>query len=573
MNAFLNKPIFGKPAVSLVILAVLLTVLFGFGLGGRPYSAPSESRYIEIGREMAESGDYVTPRLDYVKYFEKPPLSYWVQAAMTKYFGLDAFAVRVPTMAFAIVLCLLTFALGDLLYGRMTAWLGSLVLASSLYMFALSRIVLTDVPVSVFIVATLYTFLYAARKPDSKCRAVALYAMYVSAACAVLTKGLIGAVVPGAVVFLWLALTRQWKILTNIRLLSGTALFLLVAVPWHVLVSLRNPEFPYFYFIHEHVQRYFTTVHGRYQPDWFFIVVLIAGLFPWTVFAGQALCKGFKGFWAGRFEDGTLLYLFIWVFFIVLFFSLSDSKLIPYILPIFPPVAVLIGRYFADAWDEKPVAFFKTGLFCIMLLLLTMSVAPMVLPYAFDADSKVMAAVEQAKDALTILPVISVIAACLLLVTFIQGQRRHVIMSMVAVAAAIMQTGDMIAVHYDKDSMASIARVIQNLDKPGDEVVSYDEYYQDLPAYLHRRVTVVNWEKTELAFGANHEDTSAWMINDKEFWNRWNKNDHLMFAVMRADIYKRIVGNENPEKFHLIAVTQVGRNILFINQTPDRPKP
>lgn len=571
MKAFYHHPLFTKPAANLAILALLLVVLFGYGLGGRPYSVPSESRYIEIGREMAESGDFITPRLNYVKYFEKPALFYWVQAEMTKYFGLDPFVVRVPTMLFVVALCMLTWGLGELLYGRLTAWLASLTLATSLYVFALSRIVLVDAPVSVFIVAALYAFFYAVRKPEGCSRTVALYAMYAAAACAVLCKGLIGAVLPGAVVFIWLACTKQWKILSSIRLVSGTALFLLIAVPWHVLVSLRNPEFLHFYFIHEHVERYLTTVHGRYQPDWFFIVVLVAGFFPWTVFLAQSLYSGFKGFWNSRFEEGSRLFLFIWVMFIFVFFSLSDSKLIPYILPIFPPLAVFLGHYFADVWQEKPVAFFKTGLFFIIILLLAMAVAPIAMPHMFDEDSKVMEAVNQAKGEIQVLSVVSIIAAGILLVTFIQGHRRHLIMVMIVVAAAVIQVGDMVAVHYNKDSMAEIAKTIQVLDKPGDEVISFEEYFQDLPIYLKRKITVVNWTGTELSFGAEHENTLAWMIDDKEFWRRWNKNDHRIFAVMHTDVLRAIVGKQNPEKLHLFILTQVGRNLLIINQNPELP--
>src|SRR5271156_6334351 len=107
-----------RPIYDLISLVFLLALLFGVGLGSRPYSAPSESRYIEIGREMAESGDFVTPRLNYVKYFEKPPLFYWIQAESTRLLGFDPFDARVPTAGFAMLLCLLTYGLGCMLYGR-----------------------------------------------------------------------------------------------------------------------------------------------------------------------------------------------------------------------------------------------------------------------------------------------------------------------------------------------------------------------------------------------------------------------------------------------------------------------
>lgn len=572
MCSIINKKIFEKKSVNLIALSLILVLLFGIGLGDRPYSAPSEARYIEIGREMSETGDFVTPRLDYVKYFEKPALFYWIQAEATKYLGLDPFSVRVPTALSAVFLCLLTYALGNMLYGRLAGWISALVMSTNLYMFALSRVVLVDVPVSVFLVATLTAFLYAVNAPDGRKRVLVIYAMYVSAACAVLTKGLIGAVLPGIVVLIWLVLTKKWKVLANIRIISGTCLFLLISVPWHVIVSVKNPEFFHFYFIHEHFERYLTTVHGRYQPAWFFIIVLIAGLFPWTTFAFQASYEGLKGFWKSRESDSRQLFLVIWVAFIFVFFSLSDSKLIPYILPVFPPIAALLGKYLADVWEEKPVRFFGHGLFLMMLLLVATSVVPTVLGEILDSGNKVMLAIAQAGDDVRNFSIIAMILAGTLLVTYIQGRNKHLVAVMIISAAVIVQAGDKIASHYNKDSMQKISELIKQLDKPGDEIVLYDEYYQDLPVYLKRKVTVACWQKTELDFGAVQEKTSEWMIDDHEFWRRWLKDDHLMFAVMLEETYKHLISTKKPEDLHLYGVIQNGRNILFMNHLPEKPK-
>jgi 4-amino-4-deoxy-L-arabinose transferase-like glycosyltransferase len=363
-------------------------------------------------------------------------------------------------------------------------------------------------------------------------------------------------------------LTGKWKLLKELRLISGTVLFLLIAVPWHVLVAMRNPEFLHFYFIHEHFERYLTKEHGRYQPDWFFATVLIAGLFPWISFAGQSLSTGLKGFWEARRQDGVQLFLLVWIVFIFIFFSLSDSKLIPYILPIFPPIAALIGRYLAAYWQDKPEKSFNAGFTVLMLLLLAVAAAAPLLPVIFDLQSKVMEAVKQGQDDILAMSVAAMIAIVILLVTYIQGQKKHLIMVMVFVAVVLMLAGDKIAGHYNKDSMKNIAEVIKSLDKPGDEVVLFHEYYQDLPVYLQRRVTLIEWEKTELDFGATHENVSAWMINDKEFRKRWMKGDHLMFAVMREDAYNWVINDKDFKTLHLYTVLQDGRNILLMNQPP-----
>ncbi|MEI7668841.1 MAG: phospholipid carrier-dependent glycosyltransferase, partial [Pseudomonadota bacterium] len=208
--------LFNKPLVNLTILTILISALFLINIGARPFSAPSESRYVEIGREMAESGDFVTPRLNYVKYFEKPPLFYWIQALNTKYIGIDAFSARLPTAFFTVLLCLATYFLAMTLYNeKRTAWLSTFVLATTIYTFSLSRIVLVDLPVSLFMVLTLTSFLYFIKYPESRFRNIAIYLMYVFAALAVLSKGLIGAILPGAVIFLWLCFKCNWRSFIN----------------------------------------------------------------------------------------------------------------------------------------------------------------------------------------------------------------------------------------------------------------------------------------------------------------------------------------------------------------------
>src|SRR5262249_20671259 len=124
--------------------------------------------------------------------------------------------------------------------------------------------------------------------------------------------------------------------------------FLVMVAPWHVLVSLKNPEFPYFYFIYEHFTRFTTLEHGRFQPWWFFIPILFLGLFPWVYFLPQAIYEAQK-----KLSKEVFQFLGLWVGFIFLFFSFSHSKLIPYILPVFPPLALLLGIYGGKFWREN----------------------------------------------------------------------------------------------------------------------------------------------------------------------------------------------------------------------------
>lgn len=553
-----------KTLLDLVLLALATALIFGFLVGSRPYSAPSESRYVEIGREMAESGDYITPRLNYVKYFEKPPLFYWVQALWTEVAGTDFFNARVPTVFFSVLLCLLTYALGRMLYGRLAGILSALVIATSIYLFALSRVVLLDVPVSVFLVATLTAFLYAANAPPGKKRTLVIYSMYIAAAGAVMTKGLIGIVVPGAIIFLWFLSTARWKLLAQMRLPTGTLLFLALCAPWHIMVWQANPEHPWFYFVHEHWLRYTTTTHGRDHPVWFFVPVVVGGLFPWIVFAWQAFSTHLKGGWRNRHEDSRPLFLALWIWFPFIFFSISDSTLIPYILPIFPPLAVMLGSYFAQNWQEQITKGWRAGIYAMIVLLLMVTFLPDVVEDSLDESSKVYQAIEQGESSIRYLSIAAFTGAILLLVTYFQGRAKHVVMAMIAISVIIIQLGDVIAANYSKDSMQTITSAIKPILKAEDEVVIYEHYYQDTPIYLNRRIGTVNW-KGELEFGSQHEDTSDWLLSYDSFWERWQTKGKRMFVIMRQDALERIKSSPEYKEITLYPLMQDGRNLLFSN--------
>ncbi len=321
-----------------------LTLLFGTVylqfLGRIPFLEPDEGRYAEIPREMLESGDFITPYLNYVKYFEKPPLIYWLNALSMKLFGQNEFAARLPSALCGILTILFIYHLGRTLFGRRQGMAAALILGSSAGFMIQNRMILTDIPLTFCLTTALGCFILAGREGEPR-SGTYYHLFYLFAALAVLAKGLIGMVLPGGVIFFHLLLTRRWRLLREMRLPTGLLLFLLVGAPWFILVSLKNPEFARFFFIHEHFERFLTKVHGRYQPFWFFIPILLVGMLPWSLLIPASL----RGVWKKRRESGgeSRLYLAIWFILIFLFFSKSNSKLIPYILPVYPAAALLMG--------------------------------------------------------------------------------------------------------------------------------------------------------------------------------------------------------------------------------------
>jgi 4-amino-4-deoxy-L-arabinose transferase-like glycosyltransferase len=538
------------------LLTVLISLFFGFMLGNRPLSVPDEGRYVEIPREMVATGDYLTPRLNGVKYFEKPVLFYWLESFSIKLFGLKGFALRLWPALFALMGCLVVYGSGVRLFGRRTGLISATVLATSLLYYALSRAIILDMPVSALLSVALLCFLLGTHEPLGLRRRFFMWGFYSFAALAVLTKGLIGILIPGMVIGVWIMLLREWRVLKTMYLPSGLLLFLLIAAPWHILVDRANPEFFNFYFIHEHFLRYVTKIHGRYKPAWFFIPVVLLGLFPWSAFLIQAVKHNLPPSWRERHEHRDTLFLLLWAGLVFLFFSASDSKLIPYILPVFPPLSLLIGRYLAEAWDRRDFPGIRAGYAVMLIITVVLTVVLIALPqYRVSPDV-------QKLGKLPFLFAVVLITGTA--VTWFMSRRRNfrwAFLSLTVTTVLFSIVVNAAASFADMRSTKNLALVLRQLLQPGDEVVSYDTYYQDLPVYLERRITVVNW-KGELEFGTTVEDTSQWMIVEATFWKRWD-GPATIYMLTKRGTYDalRAAGHKN---IYFIAGTD--DNILAVNK-------
>ena len=329
----------------LILLAALL--IWCANLDYRKLALSDEGRYSEIPRYMAQSDDWVTPRLNGIKYFEKPALQYWTTATAYKVFGESEWTARIwPAMTGFAGLILIFFA-GRRIYGAAAGFYAALVLGSSLLYSGMAHILTLDMGLAFFMALAMVGILLgldSGGSPQNRKR----WMHVAAAACAlaVLSKGLVGIVLPGAVVVLYMLVKRDFGLLRHLHLISGGIIFFAVCAPWFVAVSIANPEFPHFFFIHEHFQRYTSTVHQRYQPWYYFIPILLLGIMPWILTLFDAMIAAVKRKRSLDFD--ATLFLLLWSGFIFVFFSASGSKLPSYILPIFPALALLIGARLAE---------------------------------------------------------------------------------------------------------------------------------------------------------------------------------------------------------------------------------
>ena len=542
----------GSPVRDLGLLFAAFGLLFFQFLGRLPLIDPDEGRYIEIPREMLERGDFVTPTLNYVKYFEKPPLHYWLNALSLTLFGENEFAARFAGTLCGLLTVLLTYYLGRKLYGRRPALFAATLLGSAGGFLVQSRINFTDMTLTLFLSGAFAFFLLASRD-DARSKARDYYLFYLCMALAVLAKGLIGLVLPGAVIFLYLAVTGRWRLLREMRLFSGGVLFLLVCAPWFVLVSLRNPEFAHFFFIHEHFQRFLTQVHHRYQPFWFFVPVLAATLLPWSLFLPQALKKG----WQERKGHRETLFLLLWAGVIFAFFSKSNSKLIPYILPVFPPLALLMGKWFAEVRGGSSVSrpALATG-----GLLLLLGLAALLLPQ-FSGKVEI-GALDGA--------IVGGLLVCQGVVSLVIGRRGEPVrlfgwLAATACLFALLAPPVIYArVAQDKSSKELADAIIRRGGKNA-RIACYGNYEQGLAFYTHRRVILAG-DPDELEFGSHQGDNSAWFMDKDAFITLWESPGKL-FAVMKLrdlPMLQKLAATP-------VEVVMVAGNRVLVCNRPTRP--
>ena len=340
-------------------LFILFCLLWLFMLDARTLVPTDEGRYAEMAREMVASGDWITTRLNGIKYFEKPPLQTWMNAITFELFGLGDWQARLWTGLCGLLGIVLSWHAGRRVFNERVGFYAGAVLASSFLWAALGHINTLDMGLSGMMTIALCALLIAQRDTASAGeRRNWMLACWAGMALAVLSKGLIGLVLPGAVLVIYSLVANDFGIWKRLYLGKGLLLFFAITTPWFVLVSLKNPEFPQFFFIHEHFQRFLTKTHHREGPWYYFIPLLVLGIAPWLGILAQSLFDGLRDASGATFKPKRLL--LIWAGFILFFFSVSGSKLPSYILPIFPALALLIAAYWEHANRKQQI--FAAGL-------------------------------------------------------------------------------------------------------------------------------------------------------------------------------------------------------------------
>lgn len=328
---------------TLLALTVFAVIIFSFGLGRLGLVGPDEPRYSEVAREMFATNDYISPRLCGCLWFEKPVLLYWLAAASYHLFGVSEFAARFPSVLAAILTMIFVhYGLKRAMSERL-AYVASIAFLTSGLVIAYARVATPDILLTAAMSIALISG-YLATTSSGRARTVHWVLCFAAIGAAVLAKGLVGIALVVAIFAVYFAVTRQMQFIRWQQALIGVAVFLVIAGTWYAPVTFRHGwGFIEEFFIRHHFQRYTSNEFGHPQPFYFFFVIAIAGVAPWSFFLipAAARLKSLKP--QTRSLDALLLFAWIWVAVPLVFFSASGSKLPGYILPIFPALAIIIG--------------------------------------------------------------------------------------------------------------------------------------------------------------------------------------------------------------------------------------
>lgn len=510
---------------TLLLFSLAVAILYGSALGTIPLLEPDEGRYAEIPREMLVSGDFVTPHLNGVVYLEKPPLFYWGTAASLAVFGETEFGARCFTAAVSVAGILLTYWMGASLAGWRTGLYAAIVLSTSFYYYVVGRLNTLDMTLAVLLLLSIFpAYLFHSGKRKSRAY---LLLSYGASGMAFLTKGLVGVVFPLAVLVLWLVFSQRHREYAKAFSTGGIAVFLAIVLPWMYLVQQANPDFLWFFFVHEQFLRYTTKIHHHAGPFWYFVPVVIAGFFPWVAFL-RRIAVSVRGAQEAFLPREDLVFLLSWILFVFLFFSFSGSKLATYVAPIFPPLAVLFGRGL-ELWAGREDGAVR----CRFPLALSAILAVVILAVPSFSRHRMEPA---AWVWVTAAPVALILlwGAIPLFVRRL-GAERVVLLSFLFLALFLTSLNRPAARYLeDYKSVKNLSLTLRGILRPDDALAQYGTFRQGLSFYTGRRWILVNAEG-ELEFGAQRaKDRGMYFLDDDRFLLLWN-SPRRVFCYFKRD--------------------------------------
>jgi len=528
MNA--NRQISPINSLPLLLLFLVATLLWFGTLDYRHLIPSDEGRYAQMAREMMVSSDFITPRYNDYKYFEKPPLHIWITAIVFQVFGLGEWQARFWSGITSYFTILLVGFTAFRLYGSLAGYLAALILLASPMWVVGGHFNALDMGLSAFLNLALCSLLLAQHAfTQYHLRATRnwMWVCWLAMGLATLSKGLIGIVIPGMVLFAYMITRWDWRILTRLHIVSGLIIFLAVTAPWFIAVSMQNPEFAHFFFIHEHFERFTADAHRRTAPFYFFLPLVIVGFLPWMPQFFQSAWQTLKQYRLGQFSASWMLWA--WFVIILLFFSVSRSKLPGYIMPIFPALAILAAKTIMDHLETHSnlANGWRVQTFFFVIL------AAVGFFFLSEVGRNGQPDEVQAYQAYTVW--ITVALACLFSFSLCAAllAKRNFLLSISLFAFGFFLTATIAGTGHETLGRAvsgyDLAQKVKGQIPSDAKIYSVRLLDHTLPFYLQRNTIMVEFTD-ELTFGSKQEP-QKWVPTLNEFLAIW-KQDPNAIAVM-----------------------------------------
>lgn len=498
--------------------------------------------------------DFVVPHLNYVPYIEKPPLLYWLSAFFFKVFGFSDFVARLTPALSALGGLLATFFFVHRVFDRRRAILAAAVLATAPIYAIMAQILTTDMLLTLFVTVALYALYLHYLEGGAWC-----WVAYVAMALGTLTKGPLGIGLPivSMAVFLW----WQGELRGAVRRFHGVAgglLVLAIAAPWFMMISLRLPSFPDFFFVGEYLRRFFQRGYSHHEPIYFYIPVILGGFLPWSVMVPFLNWRGTPANPVRRFCIASAGTIFV-------VFSLASAKLIPYVLPAFPPLAILIADGLASsAWPDTEAV---KGLRARVSGILTAAGPLVSLGGVVAIGVAIFAPLFRTPYPMQVRPSLYGVGAVLIAggaamtLAFLVRKTEAGLAILVLTLGAGLMTGTYGRLEATPlRSYAALSREINQRVPQDATIISYRRYVQGLAFYTRRRIILVGPE-SELTYGAHHsKDANKYFLKKPRQMLRLWERPHPTVIVIDASQLARL--KHKLGSFTLIASENTKRAIL-----------
>lgn len=546
----------GRSRLAILLPMLLAAIVYLSSTASRAVIDYDEGHYSQVALQMIQRGDWVTPYANGVRFLEKPPLLYWLTAASFRVFGVNEFALRLPTALAVIALVWVVTLIARRTSGERAAIIAGLCTACSAGTYLFTRETLHDIWLVLFVTLAMYAFLEWYLDPLRSLRRALLF--YAALAGAVMCKSLIGVAFPVGIVAIFFLLSREGPKWRTLHVLPGSLLFLVLAVPWHWLAAIRNPGFLYYFFVNEQFLRFL----GKHDPPvlWSlplltFWALILVWFFPWTAFLPAAIAASRRPAESGQ---RTLVRLALaWLGIILGFFSIA-GRLEHYAFPVLPALSLLVGVALSKTDDSKAVKWAFRGLAVLGVAVLVAGMAAGIWLAAarhefgngvvgrpgilYETDFSILADMPAAIFRNLVKPAavtIVSLAAGFLAALWLETHRRRM-QAVMSLAAVMMVVCGMIhwslIICEDLISSKKFALAVAREARPGDHLVVVGDYESanSLNFYEPLRVEVVDGVAYALLPGMKYPDAPRVVLTQREFEAAWHSGSRVFALAPKA---------------------------------------